>query len=202
MKEAGQRPQQINRQEQGRTHDESSANIPSAHKIWTEQQDWYERPHEELVKAFQNYVQERVQANEGQFSPAEIIAGWLRFGHRLDRKIEDLYSQLRLAWDALAFDYYTPSSRDDFRAGEVLHNQYIIAKGGDIKLSDPLQIKVIDVLTEAIGIPHQKGQSVIKIPGKLEDYLGWIESKENEERLNTYLREREAKKTKSVPTYN
>jgi hypothetical protein len=52
-----------------------------------------------------------------------------------------------------------------------------------IKLSDPVQIKTIGALTEAVGLPHERGQSVIKIPEKLKSYNKLILSKEYQERV-------------------
>jgi hypothetical protein len=46
-----------------------------------------------------------------------------------------------------------------------------------IKLSEP-QMEIIDALTEATGIPYQKGQSEIEIPKKLRNYFKWGYSKE------------------------
>jgi len=36
-------------------------------------------------------------------------------------------------------------------------------------------------LTEAVGIPHEKGKSEIPIPEKLKDYVTWSRSKEYRE---------------------
>lgn len=202
MKEAEKRTQQINTQEQVRTHNKSSADIPGVPKIGAEQQGWWGRPHEEMVRSFQNYVQERMQRSQGEFTPAEVIVAWISLhGHPRNRREADFYSQLSLAWDALAFDHYIPGSREDFRAGDTLYKLYKYAKIEAIKLADPLQIRVLDVLTEAVGIPHQKGQYEIKIPEKLKDYNHWIHSKENEERIANALAERQAKKIKLIPGY-
>ncbi len=42
-----------------------------------------------------------------------------------------------------------------------------------LKLSVP-QIRVINALTEAVGIPHKRGQAEIEIPEKFRDIEKWI----------------------------
>jgi hypothetical protein len=186
---------------QGGVLKENPTYIPSA-KIGPEQQNWYERPHEELVKTFQNYVQKRMRRSEGEFSPAEIIAAWLRLsGHPRNRTEEDFYSPVELAWDALAYDHYTPGSSKEHRTAEALYYQYKYAHVEAIKLTDPLQVRVIDALTEAIGIPHKKAQAEIKISEKLRHYPQWKLSKEYGERLDKAITEQEARKAKSIPKH-
>jgi hypothetical protein len=184
--------------EQEEVRRENPTYIPSA-KIGPEQQNWYERPHEEQVKTFHDYVQERMRRSEGEFAPAEIIAAWLRLsGHPRTRTEEDFYSHVELAWDALAYDYYTPGSSKEHRAAEALYYRYKYAYAEAIKLPDPLQIRAIDALTEAVGIPHQKGQAEIEIPEKLKHYREWKSSKEYKERVAKAIAEQKARKIKSV----
>jgi hypothetical protein len=51
-----------------------------------------------------------------------------------------------------------------------------------IKLN-PVQVQIIDALTEAVGIPHKKGQAEIEIPEKLRSETKWLLSEEYQERL-------------------
>jgi hypothetical protein len=132
--------------------------------IWGEQREWLDQPHEELVSAVRTYIQDWEQNYGTEFTPAELIARHLRLsGQPRDETIEALCSPVELTWDALAFDYYREGAYDSVRAREVLSD----LRGANvefIKLSDPLQIKVIEVLTEAMSIPYEKGQSEIKLP--------------------------------------
>jgi hypothetical protein len=66
-----------------------------------------------------------------------------------------------------------------------------------IKLSDP-QIHIIDALTEAVGIPYQKGQAEIEIPEKLRNYNKLVMSKDYQERAAKAKLAREARKPKQV----
>jgi hypothetical protein len=67
-------------------------------------------------------------------------------------------------------------------AGNTLYHHYLRTREPVIKLSHPIQIRIIGALTQAVGIPHQKGQAEIEIPEKLKHYLKWILSKEYQER--------------------
>jgi hypothetical protein len=51
-----------------------------------------------------------------------------------------------------------------------------------IKLSEP-QVKMVDALTEATGIPRQRGQAEIEIPEKLRNYSQWFNSEERLARI-------------------
>jgi hypothetical protein len=51
-------------------------------------------------------------------------------------------------------------------AGLQLSGHYQRTRESIIKLSDP-QVRLLDALTEAVGIPHQRGQTVIEIPKNL-----------------------------------
>jgi hypothetical protein len=50
--------------------------------------------------------------------------------------------------------------------GSYLSGKYKRNGEATIKLSDP-QVRIIDALTEAVGIPHKRGQAEIEIPEEL-----------------------------------
>jgi hypothetical protein len=166
-----------NHKEQGGVHKEVAANNPLAHRVHVEQ-GWYERPCEELVKGFQDYIQQREQLLGGCFSPEEIIRSRLCWHALVDDKIEKDFSlPLLLAWDALAYDRYGAGSFEEGSIGLTLQYYYQSTHEPAIRLSHP-QIRIIDALTEAVGIPHQRGQAEIEIPEKLRHYDEYIFSKE------------------------
>jgi hypothetical protein len=80
------------------------------------------------------------------------------------------FSPLGFAWEALTYDRYEPGSFGEYLAGSRLHFEYQYSHEPAIKLSHPLQVRVIDALTEAVGIPHERGQTEIEIPEKLRYY--------------------------------
>jgi hypothetical protein len=85
---------------------------------------------------------------------------------------------VRSAWDALSYDRYEPGSREEGLAGSVLQ-AYASATGEPkIKLTHPTQVRVLDALTEAAGVPHQRGQTEIEIPEKLRNYNRYLMSPE------------------------
>ena len=116
---------------------------------------WYERPHEQLVKEFKDYIQEQYKNFGGHFSPEEIIK------LRLDMTIKEereFFFPLALAWDAIAYDRYKPDSLWERLAGATLHENYQFTHEPTIKLSHP-QIRIIDALAEAVGIPPERWQA-------------------------------------------
>ncbi len=152
-------------------------NTPEVLQKIQEEQSLYEQdiPHEQLVKAFQElYVQ--TQQTEGYLPPEVIIRSklWMKQSNEIRR---DFFSPLLLAWDALAYDRYEPGLIQEASAGETLNYHYQASHEPTIKLSDP-QIRIIDALAEAVGIPHQKGQTEIEIPEKLRHYEKWVLSED------------------------
>jgi hypothetical protein len=77
------------------------------------------------------------------------------------------YWQLRSAWDALAYEFYEPGSGSEYMAGVSLWDYHRRSQKLSIKLSHPSQVRIIDALTEAVGIPHKRGQAEIEIPEEL-----------------------------------
>jgi hypothetical protein len=183
--------------EQGGIHKEVAANSPLAPGM-EEQQGWYEMPHEKLVRAFQDYVQQH--PFRGFWSPKKIIRERLNLEahstHLLStaspeekKKEKDFFYPLLLAWDILAYDRYEAGLNEEHLAAVGLSSYYqhyrVISPDRNIvaiKLSHPVQIGVLDALTEAVGIPHQKRQAEIETPEKLRDWNKWTMSKEYQER--------------------
>lgn len=101
------------------------------------------------------------------------------------REKQLFFKPILYAWNAIAFDRYEPDSNAFRSACHILTGNYgRIAS--PITLSDPLQVKIIDALTDIAGIPHRKGQAEIEIPEKLRQLrkVGeWIHPHEYNERL-------------------
>jgi hypothetical protein len=94
----------------------------------------------------------------------------------------DTFFTLRSAWDALAYDKYEPGSKEEGLAGSILQAHYSETKEPTIRLPNPKQVQLLDALTEAADIPHQRGQTEITIPEKLRNYNQYLISPEYEER--------------------
>jgi hypothetical protein len=160
---------------QGNTHLKKelggTPKIVSKDIVPQEWRGWYEWPHERLVNGFRDFVQQREQQTEGYFSPEEIICSKLEWlGPPPNEQASDFVFRLQKAWDALAYDRYEPGSLQEHLAGATLQYYYHCTQEPAIKLSNPLQIRIVDALAEAAGIPHQKGQAEIKIPEKVRHY--------------------------------
>src|SRR4051812_49386542 len=68
-------------------------------------------------------------------------------------------------------------------AGVLLWDYHRQSHKPSINLTHPTQVQIIDALTEAIGIPHEKGQTEIPIPEKLKDFISYQFSQEYQDRV-------------------
>jgi hypothetical protein len=88
----------------------------------------------------------------------------------------DFWQPLISAWDALAYDRYNPNSPEKTIATTRLTSAYEETR---FPLREPAiqltryQVGIIDALTEAAGIPHQKGLTAIAIPKDSAITEGW-----------------------------
>ena len=169
--------------EQGGSRKESNANSPRA-PLTQEQQSWYDRPHEEMVKGFQVFFEGQHKDARRQVPIEHLISQELSIKWHLPEIVteSDFFGTIKLAWDALAYDRYRPGSHIEEWAGKDLEEHFRSTNEQTIKLSDP-QIRVINALTEAVGIPHQRGQAEIEIPENLKHYSEWQVSEEYQERV-------------------
>ena len=143
--------------------------------------------HERLVKSFQALIREQQQLYTSIRSPEEreVLPPEAIIRKQLDwhsdtpnnEKGEMLFT-LRSAWDALAYDRYEIGSREEGLAGSVMQAYYGATHEPTIKLYDPRQVRLLDALTEAAGIPHPRGQAEIEIPEKLRNYNKYVMSNE------------------------
>jgi hypothetical protein len=134
--------------------------------------------HERLVKSFQTLIREQQlytairSPEEREVIPPEAIVRqqleW--YSDTPNKEKGETFFTLRTAWDALAYDRYEIGSKEEGLAGSVLQAYYAATHEPMIKLADPRQVRLLDALTEAAGIPHQRGKTEIEIPEKLRNY--------------------------------
>jgi hypothetical protein len=135
--------------------------------------------HERLVQSFQALIREQQQLytsirspEEREVLPPEAIVrkqlDW--YSDTPNKEKAETFFTLRSAWDALAYDRYEIGSKEEGLAGSVLQAYYSATHEPTIKLSDPRQVRMLDALTEAAGVPHQRGQTEVQIPEKLRNY--------------------------------
>jgi hypothetical protein len=153
-------------------------------------------PHEQLVATFRSLIKEHQDTyaklhafgenpHEPEvLSPETAVRGVLDwYSGSANPELGDHMFNVRSAWDALTYDRYEPGSREEGLAGSILQ-AYAGAKGEpQIKLTHPMEVRVLDALTEAAGVPHQRGQTEIEIPEKLRNYNRYLMSPEYEARL-------------------
>jgi len=178
------------------------------HDTQREDHSWANRPHEDLVRAFRGLLwQERRRHGEfaPNFPPAAIIRQELEtktaHSHTLpyaeDVQKREFFSTLRAAWDAIAYEHYPTEHHRRLRPGELdadqmkarwdLSIRHWNAKNrGEphpelIRLA-PMQVRILDALAEAVGIPHQRGQTEIAIPEPFRNYAEEDTKQENERR--------------------
>ena len=168
-----------------------------------ENRGWYKEglTHEQLVVGLRAYIshvqnvdlelQGHLPAERRQAIPAAAVIrrklDWE--AGTPDQEKGEVYSGLRDAWDALAYDRYRPGSRDENLAGFSLFRSYNNKRSEGvpdpdvIRLSDPLQVRMMDALAEAAYVPHERGQTAYIIPERLRDYTKWTLSEEYQNKV-------------------
>lgn len=147
--------------------------------------------HEQLVKSFQSLIREQQQLyssirlpQERAVLPPEVIIrkqlDW--YADTPDKEKGESFFTLRSAWDALAYDRYEIGSKEEGLAGSVLQAYYAAIHEPTIKLSDSRQVRLLDALTEAAGVPHQRGKGEVEIPEKLRSYTTYQMSSEYQQK--------------------
>jgi hypothetical protein len=153
-------------------------------------------PHERLVETFRSLIKEQqdVHASLRSFgemshepevlSPERAVRGVLDwYAGSANKEMGEHMFTVRSAWDALSYDRYEPGSREEGLAGSVLQAYYGATREPAIKLTHPMQVRVLDALAEAGGVPHQRGQTEIEIPEKLRNYNQYLMSPEYQAQL-------------------
>jgi hypothetical protein len=97
----------------------------------------------------------------------------------MGKRKSDFWWPINKAWDALAYNHYEQTSWSKHMAGLQLSGHYRRTREPVIKLSDP-QVRILDALTEAVGIPHKRGQTDIEIPQEASGYEEWLAKAESE----------------------
>jgi hypothetical protein len=129
-------------------------------------------PHERLVQTFRSLIKEQQDvhtslrsfgemSNEPEvLSPERAVRGVLDwYAGSGNKELSEHMFTVRSAWDALSYDRYEAGSREEGLAGSILQ-AYASATGEPkIKLTHPTEVRVLDALTEAAGVPHQRGQT-------------------------------------------
>jgi hypothetical protein len=171
---------------------ENQGHLPSAPLLQGEQSPIKPgKSHEQLVKDFKSYIDEQQQtyqtfrshAERETWPSEEIIRKRLDVQSGATNEQEgEFFSTLRYAWDALVYDRYKTGSQTERLAGSTLWGYYQATQEPTIKLIDPVQVRMMDAMTEAVGIPYEKGQAEIEIPEKLRQWNKWTSSQEYLER--------------------
>jgi hypothetical protein len=153
-------------------------------------------PHEHLVQAFRKLIKEQQDVHaalnslgaypheQEVLSPQRAVRSVLEwYAGSANKELGQNLFTVRSAWDALSYDSYEPGTREEGLAGSVLQAYYSSTREPTIKLTNPMQVKVLDALTEAAGVPHQRGKTEVEIPEKLRNYNQYLMSPEYQARL-------------------
>jgi hypothetical protein len=153
-------------------------------------------PHEQLVATFRSLIKDHQDTyaklhafgenphEPDVLSPETAVRGVLDcYAGSANREMGDHLFTVRSAWDALAYDRYEPGSREEGLAGSVLQAYYSATHEPTIKLTHPMEVRVLDAFAEAAGVPHQRGKTEIEIPEKLRNYNRYLMSPEYQTRL-------------------
>ena len=153
-------------------------------------------PHEQLVDNFRLLIQEQQETHAKLYasrengsvaeylSPVRAVRGVLDwYSGSANTELADHMFTVRSAWDASVYDRYEPGSQEEGLAGSVLQAYYHATREPTIKLTHPMQVRVLDALAEAANVPHQRGQTEIEIPEKLRNYNRYLMSPEYQAKL-------------------
>ena len=153
-------------------------------------------PHEQLVASFRSLIKEHQDTyaklhafgenphEPDTLSPETAVRGVLDwYAGSANPELGDHLFTVRSAWDALAYDRYEPGSREEGLAGSVLQAYHSATGEPTIKLTHPMEVRVLDALTEAAGVPHQRGQTEVEIPEKVRNYNRYLMSPEYQAKL-------------------
>lgn len=163
---------------QGGVHKESNANAPLARSFHVERgrHGW---SHEHLVKEFRSYIQDQQQLRRYGAEPTGIIHEKLTWLWGLgsakgggNKQEVGFWSPIQYAWGVVAYEYFKTDVIAQNEAVFGLSGYYQRTHESVIRLNDP-QMQILDALTEAVGMPHHKGQVEIVIPENLRDYNKW-----------------------------
>lgn len=133
--------------------------------------------HEQLVQAFRGLINQKEQAfgKAGvHFLPEEIVsvklfqqtkAGSENNDREISKEKDQFFSRLKVAWDSLTYERIkTVRRRTEWDINMYWGHTDDLET---VKLTHPAQVRLLDALTEAVGIPHERGQTAIKIPKNL-----------------------------------
>jgi hypothetical protein len=147
-------------------------------------QGWYERPHEELVAAFRAYLDQEEAACREQgvtWSPLrdriieDRLAGESSYSDdpNARRRIE-FFEPLYRAWQVLTYERKDRWDKHETAwhlcGWHEASRRRAEPRPDIIKLAEPLQVRILDALAEAVGIPHRRGQTDIEIPEHIRTY--------------------------------
>ena len=153
--------------------------------------------HDERVRMLTGFIcswQEKwYEDHQVHFTPLQIIRNNLGWSKDLgDDQTRQSVTPIAMAWNALAYEYFEPGTSGEQATGMELEMYYQGRRDPVIRLSET-QAQVINVLAEAVDIPHRRGQTEIEIPEKLRNYSRWFHSKE----YQALVAEARSKKTRS-----
>src|SRR4029453_4108587 len=153
-------------------------------------------PHEQLVQSFRGLIRDHQAIyqqihsfGENPHEPDAIssetavrgVLDW--YAGSANTEMGEHMFTVRSAWDALSYDRYEPGSREEGLAGSVLQAYSSATGEPKIKLTHPTEERVLDALTDAAGVPHQRGKTEVEIPEKLRNYNRYLQSPEYQAKL-------------------
>jgi hypothetical protein len=124
---------------------------------------WQDIPHEEMVARMRRTVAEakaRFETKWGKdtFDPVEWVGFMVNPSGLRERTKEA--EDLAIAWDALSFPFvkgqsYKHGTREGVKVHTMQHGQYVTL--------EPKAAKLLDVMTDALNIPHKRGEATIDL---------------------------------------
>ena len=152
--------------------------------------------HEQMVTSFRSLIREQQAIHADLYaisgdpheretlSPETAVRGVLDwYAGSANQELGEHLFTVRNAWDALNYDKYEPGTRAEGLAGSILQAYASATREPTIKLTHPMEVRLLDALTEAAGVQHQRGQTEVEIPEKLRNYKRYLMSPEYQAKL-------------------
>jgi hypothetical protein len=145
---------------------------PGAGASSQEQPNQHHKTHAELVAAFRAHIDPNMKWGilEDKPLPAHRqIEGSLRqvLSNSPYKSVKERYFKpLHAAWQLLTYDRLEPGTEDERSAAAAILEAY---RDNPVIELNETQVRTIDAMAEAAGIPRPRGQSVIAIPEQYGD---------------------------------
>jgi hypothetical protein len=145
---------------------------PGAGASSQEQSNPHYKTHQELVAAFRAHIDHKMKWGILGDKP---VPAHRQIEERLRQVLsnspyrsekERYFKPLHAAWQLITYDRLEPGTEDERSATAAILDAY---RDNPVIQLNETQVRTLDAMAEAAGIPHQRGQNSLTIPEKYGD---------------------------------